>query len=377
MLKVDAVIIGAGIIGLSVAQEICSPGKDIVVIEQHSGPGKVISSRNSEVIHAGIYYPSGSLKATLCVEGSSMLYAFSRNHGIPARTTGKVIVAVTASEEKTLEELFVSGQANGVQGLALLDRAQLKRIEPHVEGRSALFSPGTGIIDTHALLKRIEALCLENSCSIVYRTRLVAIDHVSSGFVCTVSGPDGKRSSFISEVLINAAGLDSDQIASLAGIDIDEAGYRIYPIKGEYFRIRGSKHRMIQGLVYPCPAKSLTGLGIHVTKDLSGSVRLGPNAFPVKELTYDVDPSHVDEFLAGTAGMLPFLSKDDLIPDMAGIRPKIHAPGEEVRDFVICHEQKRGLQGLINLIGIESPGLTSCLAIGRRVRQLMNQECPI
>ncbi|MGC9323394.1 MAG: NAD(P)/FAD-dependent oxidoreductase [Desulfomonilia bacterium] len=374
MLSVYATIIGAGLIGLSVASHISAPGRTIVIIEQDTGPGKGISSRNSEVIHAGIYYPKGSLKAILCVEGSRMLYNFCRSHEIPSRKIGKVIVAVDASEEQSIEDLVLAGTENGAEGLTFLTRSELKHREPHVEGRCALFSPNTGVVDTHSLIKRLEALCLDNGCTILYRTRLHGLDPAQPGFVCSVCGPDGKPYSFSSRLVINAAGLDSDRIAAMTGILPDEAGYRIFPVKGEYFRIRGKKQRLVHGLVYPSPEKSLTGLGIHVTRDLSGSIRLGPNAFYVNTLSYDVDPAHVTDFLAHTATMLPFLQKDDLMPDMAGIRPKIQAPGSPVRDFIICHEWDRGLPGLINLIGIESPGLTACLAIGRRVRNIIDED---
>jgi len=214
-------------------------------------------------------------------------------------------------------------------------------------------------------------MALDRGCTIIYNTLLDAIDVDKHGFICSVEGKSQHRYKFMSRSLINAAGLNCDEVASLAGIDVDDAGYRIYPVKGQYFRVRGKKGRLINGLVYPSPEKRLTGLGIHLTKDLTGSVRLGPDARYVKKIDYDVDPAHAAEFLESTRRLLPFLDEEDIIPDMAGIRPKIQPQGGDVRDFVICHEENRGLFGLINLIGIESPGLTSCLAIGEKVKSMM------
>ncbi|HVN72089.1 MAG TPA: NAD(P)/FAD-dependent oxidoreductase [Desulfomonilia bacterium] len=371
MLHVDITIVGAGVIGLAVALALSDKSKSVVVVEKETGPGKETSSRNSEVIHAGIYYPTGSLKAHLCVKGSSMLYEFCEKHEIPFLPIGKVIVAASGQEEPSIEGLWKQGMENGVPGLMMLTRLDLNLREPHVSGVCALYSPCTGILDSHRLIRRLEGLSLNQGCTIVYNSNLSAINAVQEGYLCSVETAPSEGYTFTTRVLINAAGLHSDTVASLAGISVDEAGYRIYPVKGQYFRVRGKKQGLVNGLVYPSPGKSLTGLGIHVTKDLSGSVRLGPDARYVNEISYDVNPSHAKYFLESAKRLLPFLDEDDLMPDMAGIRPKIQPPGGEVRDFVIRHEADRGLFGLINLIGIESPGLTSCLAIGEMVKGLL------
>lgn len=373
MLEVDITIVGAGVVGLAVAYASSGRGKTVVVIEKEPGPGRETSSRNSEVIHAGIYYPTGSLKAHLCVDGSHMLYSFCAQHHIPFQQIGKVIIAATEQEEPSIEGLYKQGIENGAEGLMMLTGAELKKREPYVRGTCALLSPRTGILDTHQLIKRLEALSISKGGIILYNTRLSTLDASPQGFVCSVEGPSFDRYTFSSRVLINAAGLHADTIASLAGIDIDKSGYRIYPVKGEYFRVRGSKQRLVNGLVYPIPEITHTGLGIHVTKDLSGSVRLGPDARYISEISYDVDPSHAAEFLRSARRLLPFLTEADLMPDMAGVRPKIQPPGGPVRDFVICHEDARGLPGLINLIGIESPGLTSCLALGKMVSGMLEE----
>jgi L-2-hydroxyglutarate oxidase LhgO len=371
MIHVDITIVGAGVVGLAIACALAEKGRSIVLLEKESGPGKETSSRNSEVIHAGIYYPTGSLKARLCIEGSQRLYAFCERHAIPFQRIGKVIVATSPVEEPAIEDLGRQGIENGAQGLIMLTRDDLQKREPHVTGVSALFSPQTGIIDSHRLIKTLEALALSQGCTVLYNSRLSGIDFTKEGFLCTVEAQPTERYTFATRSLINSGGLHADIIASMAGIDVPAAGYRIYPVKGQYFRIRGKKQGLVNGLVYPSPEKGLTGLGIHVTKDLSGSVRLGPDARYVDKITYDVNPDHAKDFLASARRLLPMLDEEDLMPDMAGVRPKIQPPGEKVRDFVICHEAHRGLTGLINLIGIESPGLTSCFAIGEMVKGLM------
>ncbi|HHO74827.1 MAG TPA: NAD(P)/FAD-dependent oxidoreductase [Deltaproteobacteria bacterium] len=374
MYGVDATIIGAGVVGLSIACRISPSLRHVVVLESEPGPGRGISSRNSEVIHAGIYYPEGSVKAQLCVKGSSMIYAFCSKYDIPFRKIGKVVVAASEKEDASIEELFLKGTDNGAPGLRMLGPKELAEIEPRVKGTCALHSPNTGILDSHRFIKRLESMCIDRGVTFLYNSSVLGLEKTASGFVCTVE--DTRRASycFSSQVVINAAGLGSDQIASLAGIDIDQAHYRIFPVKGEYFRVRPSKQHMIKGLVYPSPEKHLTGLGIHATKDLSGSLRLGPNAIYVEHMDYDVDPKHARDFFESTHAIMPFLEKDDLIPDMAGIRPKLQEKGAAFCDFVISHENSRSMEGLINLIGIESPGLTSCLAIAEKVAFILNED---
>lgn len=374
MIQVDITIIGAGVVGLCIARELGSLTDNIVVIEKEPGPGRGISSRNSEVIHAGIYYPAGSLKARLCVLGSKMLYEYCQNYAIPFKKIGKTIVAVDKNEGQAIEQLYDQGLRNHVEGLELFSRRDLLKKEPHVNGVCALFSPNTGIIDSHRLIKILELHCLGLGVAMICRTSLRALKKSINGFICTTHDDNGHEDTFESRIVINSAGLYSDEIASLAGIDTNALGYRISPMKGEYFRVGRGKHGLVNGLVYPTPEKNVAGLGIHATKDLSGALRLGPNAFPVKMLSYDVDPSHSKEFYEKARHMLPFLEPEDLYPDMAGIRPKIQKPGESQKDFIISHENIRGLSGMINLIGIESPGLTSCLAIGKYVANMVKES---
>ncbi|MFA5654168.1 MAG: NAD(P)/FAD-dependent oxidoreductase [Desulfomonilia bacterium] len=374
MVGVGVTIIGAGVVGLAVARELGFCSEQVLVLEKESAPGKGISSRNSEVVHAGIYYPEGSLKAALCVEGSAMLRAYCAKTGVPLKKIGKVIVAASRKEEKALEDLCRKGAANGARDLRMLSGKELKKREPNVRGVCALFSPHTGIIDSHRLVRSLEIQCLAQGAAILYRTTLFAVEKAASGFTCRARGPGGEPYSFASRVVINAAGLDADEVASLAGIDVDASGCRIYPVKGEYFRVGAAKQGLVSGLVYPVPKRNLMGLGVHATKDLSGSLRLGPNALPAKSRSYEVDPSHAQAFFESARQMLPFLEPADLAPDMAGIRPKIQRPGEPVKDFVVRHEAGQGLAGMINLIGIESPGLTSCLSLGRYVADMVRKS---
>ncbi len=374
MYDIDIAIIGAGVTGLSIALSL-SLRKDlsIVIIEKEPGPGRGVSSRSSEVIHAGIYYPENFLKTKLCVEGSRLLYEFCNKYELPAVKTGKLIVATDSSGMDAIESLHKQGMKNGVEKLCLIDEREIKNIEPNVRGICALYSPDTGIVDSHSFIKVIEALASNNSVGLLYNTELTALDMSNAGYVCMVKDPCTEYS-FRSRIVINAAGLGSDAVAGIAGIDIDMAGYRIHKVKGEYFRLKRSKARLINGLVYPSPDKDITGLGIHITKDVSGEARLGPNAFYIDEFDYDVDPSHQKEFYFGVKDFLPFVEEDDLTPDTAGIRPKIQAKGEKTKDFIIRHEIDRNLPGLINLVGIESPGLTSCLATGKFVHEILHDE---
>ena len=369
MHDVDITIIGAGVVGLAIAHEL-SGQSEVLVIEQDAAPGRGVSSRSSEVIHAGIYFPPHFLKTRLCVEGNPRLYAFCRRYHVPHQRIGKVIVAVTSREGASLENLCALGRENGVTGLRLIERSELKVLEPHVNGICALVSPDTGIVDSHQLVKRLEALTLDNKASILCHTALTGLDQSMEGFTCHVR-QHGTSYRFSSRIVITAAGLSSDSVAALSGIDIDEAGYRIHPVKGEYFRVGSRSASRINGLVYPSPEKDLTGLGIHATKDLAGGMKLGPNAFYVDGLDYSVDPAHKQAFFENIHELLPFLCPDDLEPDMAGIRPKTQAKGAAAKDFIIAHEIGRGLPCLVNLVGIESPGLTASLAIGRIVAEML------
>lgn len=371
---VDITIVGAGVIGLAVARYVSSLADNLVVIEKENGLGQGISSRNSEVIHTGIYYPPNFLKTTLCVQGNTLLYEFCDKYHIPYKRIGKIVVGTNKKEAKEIEELLESGKQNGVRDLYLIERHELKKIEPHIKGDLALHCPNAGIVDSHQLTKTLEALCLDKGAHIIYNTILIGLEKTPKGFLCKIKNPDDSIHTFMSRIVINSAGLSSDQIAKMAGIDIEDAGYKIYPCKGEYFRVRGDKQRLVNGLVYPSPLAKLTGLGIHTTKDMAGTLKLGPNNFYTDKIEYGIDPLHAKDFLLAINPILPFIKEEDIVPDMAGIRPKTQGPLDPIKDFVIALETKAGLDGMINLIGIESPGLTACLAIGQMVKALIKDS---
>jgi L-2-hydroxyglutarate oxidase LhgO len=371
LFKSDITIIGAGVVGLAIAARVADRNKSVYVLEKNERFGQEISSRHSGVIHSGIYYPQGSLKAKLCVEGNHLIYELCQKHGIGGKKLGKLIVAISDEETEQLQELKERGRRNGAAGLKIISRNELKKLEPNVEGVAALLSPWTGIIDSHALMEYFAARAKEGGAEIACRKEVVGIEKVSDGYEITVEENDKDKFSFATHILINCAGLYCDKIAEFAGIHVDKAGYRLHYCKGEYFSVGGGKNKLVKRLIYPMPEVKGTGLGVHATLDLEGRMRLGPNAEYVDSIDYSVDSRHKDSFYELARKMLPFIEYADLDPEMAGIRPKLQGPGEDVKDFVIKDESDKGLPGFINLIGIESPGLTSSPAIARYVAGLV------
>ena len=369
--KSDITIIGAGVVGLAIAAQLAHRDRVVYVLEKNERFGQETSSRHSGVIHSGIYYPYGSLKAKLCVEGNRLLYELCRKHGIGHRRLGKLIVAASDEETGQLQELKAKGQRNDAEGLRIISRSELKEMEPNVEGVAALLSPSTGVIDSHALMEHFVARAKDGGVEIACGKKVVGIEKVSDGYKVTVAEGDKGKFSFTTRILINCAGLQCDKIAGLAGIDIDKAEYRLHYCKGEYFSVGGGKSNLVKRLIYPVPEVKDTGLGVHVTLDLEGRMRLGPNTQYVDSIDYTVDSRHKDSFYKSAKRMLPFIEYADLEPEMAGIRPKLQGPGEDVKDFVIRDESDKGLPGLINLIGIESPGMTSSPAIARYVASIV------
>jgi L-2-hydroxyglutarate oxidase LhgO len=369
--KSDITIIGAGVVGLAIAAQLAHRDRVVYVLEKNERFGQETSSRHSGVIHSGIYYPYGSLKAKLCVEGNRLLYELCPKHGIGHKKLGKLIVATTDEETGQLQELKAKGQRNGAEGLRIISRSELKKLEPNVEGIAALLSPSTGIIDSHALMEHFVARAKDGGAEVAYNKEVVGIEKLGNGYKVTVDEGDTGKFSFETRILINCAGLYCDKIAELAGIDIARAGYRLHYCKGEYFSVGGGKSKLVKRLIYPVPEVKGTGLGVHVTLDLEGRMRLGPSVEYVDSIDYSVDSRHKDSFYKSAKRMLPFIEYDDLEPETAGIRPKLQGPGEDVKDFVIRDESDRGLPGFISLLGIESPGLTSSPAIARYVASVV------
>jgi L-2-hydroxyglutarate oxidase LhgO len=368
--EIDVTIIGAGVIGLAAAGEIAQRKKEVFVFEKNHSFGLETSSRNSEVVHAGIYYPEDFLKTKLCVEGKSLLYELCEMHDIAYEKLGKIIVAVNENEVPQLEKLYEQGRKNGVEDLMLLSQTELKKLEPDIEARAGLLSPSTGILDSYSLLKFLYNQAREKGAEFVFNTEVIGIEKAGTKYEVQIRDQDGIFA-FVAHVVVNSAGLNSDKIAQLAGMDIAKAGYELHYCKGEYFSLSSKYRNLVSRLIYPTPEQA--GHGIHVTPGLDGRLRLGPNARYIEATDYSVDETQKEAFYNSAKRFFPLVELEDLAPEFAGIRPKLQAPREAFRDFVIAHEEKAGFPGLINLIGIESPGLTASLAIARYVGKMVGE----
>jgi L-2-hydroxyglutarate oxidase LhgO len=361
-------IIGAGVIGLAIAEELSSHHERVLVVEKNAGFGQETSSRNSEVIHAGIYYPHGFLKAAFCTDGNKLLYKLCRERNIPHKRMGKLIVATDEEECEKLASIKKHAEGNGVLDLTLLGKKQILTLEPEVVAKAAIFSPSTGIIDSHSLMRSICVNAESNGAIVAYRSELTAIHNENGSYELETNRGEYR---FRTKLLINCAGLYSDRIAALAGIDIDRHGYRLKYCKGNYFT--ASPAPKLHHLVYPVPPENTVSLGIHATRDLGNRIKFGPDSQYVDEIEYRIDEGRKTSFYHSIKKYLPGIKEDTLHPDMCGIRPKLQGPGEPYRDFIIKDEKEKGYPGLINLVGIESPGLTSCIAIARYVLSIVSQ----
>lgn len=361
--NVDAVVIGAGVIGLAVARALAMQGREVLIVEAAGSFGTGISSRHSEVIHAGIYYPHESLKSQLCVRGRDRLYAFCERFGVPHRRCGKLIVATADEQIPDLEAIQAAAAANGVS-LDWLERSRALEKEPQVSCVGALFSPHTGIIDSHSYMTALLADAQRHGAVIVYRSRVDAM-WLETGYTLLAfnddSGPTVRA-----RLVVNCAGLHAPQVAtSIEGFPPRHIP-RAYYARGHYFTL--ASRTQFRHLVYPIPEPG--GLGIHLTLDLAGRARFGPDVEWIEDLNYDVDIERAERFYASIRRFWPKLAAGALVPAYAGIRPKISGPGEPAADFRIDGPALHGLSTVINLFGIESPGLTSSLAIGEYVAEL-------
>jgi L-2-hydroxyglutarate oxidase LhgO len=370
----DVVVVGAGVIGLAIAAALARPGRSVLIVEQEPGIARGVTSRNSEVIHAGLYYPRDSLKASLCVEGREALYRYCAERRVAHRKLGKLIVATEAHEEPIVESLLERGRANGVVGLECLDRAAIRALEPGVAARLALHSPETGIVDGHGLCLALLAEAEASGAVLVLDRSLRALEPRSFGWSVEIEAGDGHRETVEAGIVIGAAGLAADRVAEQAGIDVDTCGWRQHPCKGDYFALGPGVRLELERLVYPVPQQA--GLGIHATLDLAGRIRFGPDTEYVSARSggfdYTVDAAKAAAFGAAVSRYLPQLVGAELVADYAGIRPKLAAPGEPFRDFVIEEASALGAPGFVACVGIESPGLTAALAIARRVASLVS-----
>jgi len=337
-------------------------------LEKNSRFGQETSSHNSGVIHSGIHYPKISLKAKLCVEGNIMIYDICEKYRVPHKKLGKLTVAIAEEDVEKLEKLMQMGEANGVEGLEILEKEDVRKLEPKVEVEKALHSPSTGIVEPDELMNYFYAVAHKNGAILATETETMSVKKADSGY--EVGGISvGERFAIKARTVINCAGLYSDRIAAMAGLDLDKLGYRLIFYKGDYFRVIGKPP--VKMLVYPIPEE--LGLGIHLTPDLSGVVRLGPNAYYVDRISYSVE-SNEKEYYEDVARFLPSILEREIQVDSSGIRPKLKRPNDEFADFIIHHEADKELLGLINLIGIESPGLTAAPAIAKLVSEIIEDE---
>lgn len=367
---IDVVIIGAGVIGLAIASQVSQKGRDVFLLEKNDTFGREQSSRSSEVIHAGIYYPPDSLKTQLCIEGNRLVYQICKSVGIPCINSGKVFIAADEAQTEALEGLYYNGLDNGLP-LEMLSQRELSEREPNIKAAAAFLSPTSGIIDSHTLMRYYVLSSIKQEAHLAYRTEVTGIEPISGGYRLRIIDSDGEGY-LDTRVVINCAGLFSDRIAEMAGIDIDSAGYRLYLTRGEFYSVGGGRNKMINGLVYPPPEP--LGPSIHVCFDVEKRLRLGPHFYYVDEIDYRMDDTRRRVFeKSAIVKALPFIRPEDLEPESAGIMGVLYAPGEPVRDFVVRREQDRGLPGFINLIGIDSPGLTAAPAIARYVKEMAEE----
>ena len=358
--QLDCVIIGAGVVGLAIGRSLALAGRDVVVLEAEPEIGMHTSSRNSEVIHAGIYYEQNSLKATLCVQGREMLYDFCEARHVPFERLGKLIVASKESEKERLLGIREKAENNGVTDLRFVERDEIRQLEPAVTGELALFSPSTGIIDSHSLMVSLQADIEASDGVVLTHSKLERVEVLSDGFRLHVADTD---EAFECKTLINSAGLNAEDVArSIEGLELDKVRAVRYAI-GHYFAYQGKSP--FSHLVYPLPIDG--GLGVHATNDMGGAARFGPDVEWVDDIDYSFDESRKQQFVDAIRRFFPDLDTEKLAPAYTGIRPKLTGPGETPRDFAIEGPEIHGIDGLVNLFGIESPGLTACLSIGEYV----------
>jgi L-2-hydroxyglutarate oxidase LhgO len=365
--EVETVVVGAGVVGLACARALALAGREVVIVEREALIGSGVSSRNSEVIHAGIYYPQGSLKARLCVAGRDQLYAYCASRHVAHRRCGKLIVAPDDARVPELAAIKRAAEANGVMDLVWLSGAEARVLEPELRCAAALMSPSTGIIDSHGYM--LSLLGEAEACGgmLAYRSDVAGLEAAAGGV--TLSFEDGLPP-LKARLVVNATGLEAPALAAAAGLQLAHAPKRYYA-KGSYFALAGRSP--FSRLIYPTPERG--GLGVHLTLDLAGQARFGPDVEWVDEPNYDVDSRRAERFYNAVRAYWPGLEDGRLVPAYAGVRPKISGPGQPAADFRICGPAEHGAPGLINLFGIESPGLTASLAIAEEVCRIAREDC--
>jgi L-2-hydroxyglutarate oxidase LhgO len=362
--SVDCVVIGAGVVGLAVARALALAGREVIVVEAAEGIGTETSSRNSEVIHAGIYYPKGSLMARTCVEGRRRLYAYCAEHGVPHLNCGKLIVATNEAESEKLVEIKGRAEANGVEGMRLLTAAEASAMEPNLHCTAALLSPRTGIVDSHSYMLALQGDAEGHGTMFAFHSPVKSGRVVEGGVELEVGGTEPMN--LRCRLVVNSAGLHAPGLAKkITGLPSDRIPPAYYA-KGNYFTLAGRSP--FSRLIYPVPVPG--GLGVHITVDMGGQAKFGPDVEWIDDIDYTVDPHRADKFYAAVRRYWPDLKDGALQPGYAGIRPKIVPQGAPAQDFTIQGPAEHGVAGLINLFGIESPGLTSSLALAEQVRDI-------
>lgn len=367
--SLECAVIGAGVVGLAIARALAQRGREVVILEAANAIGTVTSSRNSEVIHAGLYYPKDSLKARFCVAGRKMLYAYCAEHGIEHRRCGKLIVACDDGDLRELEGIRVKSAANGVDDMRVLSRSEALAMEPALDVLGALHSPSTGIIDSHGYMLALQGDAEDSGAMIAFGAPVVAGKVRADGVSLSVGGDSPME--LDCRLVVNSAGLASQRVASaIVGMPAD----RIVPgymAKGCYFSL--GRKAPFTHLIYPVPREA-AGLGVHLTLDLGGQARFGPDVEWIETENYDVDPRRADVFYDAVRRYWPELEDGCLQPDYSGIRPTVHRPGQPRGDFILQGSAEHGIKGLINLYGIESPGLTASLAIAQAVAEMIERD---
>ncbi len=365
--RVEAVVIGAGIVGLACAYELCRRLDSVVIIEREVGPGREISSRNSGVIHAGIYYPSDSLKTKLCIEGNRRLYEWCEAHEVPHRRTGKLIVATSAEDEQRLLTIARHAKEVGAGELRLMSGSEASEQEPELRCELALHSPTSGVVDVHEFIASLVREIKEADGVVVYHTAVDEIRKAEDGWIIQTTDTVGNQAELHTRRIVNAAGLSALEVAAKSGLPDEQRPWRLYPCKGSYFALGAGAPPTRNSLIYPLPEGG--GLGVHITADISGARRAGPDAEFIDTIDYSVDESRAGRFAKAVARYLPAIRPEHLTPDYSGIRPKLVGPGGGFADFVIANPALQ--PGMVHLIGIESPGLTAALAIGAHVSDVI------
>jgi glycerol-3-phosphate dehydrogenase len=371
--RANVVIIGGGVVGCALACEIAASTEDVFLLEQMPKLGMATSTRNSGVVHSGIYYPPGSLKARLCVSGNVMTKEFCAAHGVPHNNCGKLVVATQESEVAALEKLAANGRANGVEGLRMVDRARIREREPHVSALAALEVPSTGILEAEALVKAYARIAVDRGANILNHARVVELKPCADSIAVVIEIGDPadpaslQRESIEARCVVNSAGLYADEVAAMLG----NTRYKIYPVRGEYAEVNRSRAYLVNALVYPLPHPGGLTLGVHLTRTMWGTILVGPSARYVQEKNdYERERLPVEDFLHSAQALLPELKLEDLHLAYSGLRPKLVPPTEHgIADFVITRDPVHSRA--IQLVGIESPGLTAALAIARHVAPMV------